>query len=345
MAPPPALLIAAREGDVNRVIQLLEEEDTRVNQKDHYGDTPLIKAIDHFHHEIVDILMGVAGIGINSRNRHGYSPLIRAAITGNHYAALQLVWDRRIDVNQPDYQGNKNIITPLSHAVLRGHHRVVEVLLQHQAIKVNIPCIAGYTPLHNASMKGHHEIVDCLLRHKDIEVNEVDKMGRTALYMAASRGHVEVVKLLLQHKDTKLDLAASDGETALSIAVTFKHAKVVELLLRKGDTILENEGKEEELCNVCMDLKLYDPVPCANHNLCRPCVQKAVEKLPKDPSIIEGGGEGAMVVLQLCRLRHGVLQGVQAEAKEESNGPYQGIVEHNGTFIREPLLSLEKMYI
>ena len=163
MAPPPALLNAAREGDAWRVIQLLEEEDTRVNQKDHYGDTPLIKAIDHGHHVIVDILMGVSGIGINTRNRHGYSPLIRAAITGNHYAALKLIWAKGIDVNQPDYQGDTNIITPLNHAVLRGHHRVVEVLLKRQATKVNLPCMAGYTPLHNASMKGHHKIVDCLL--------------------------------------------------------------------------------------------------------------------------------------------------------------------------------------
>ena len=82
--------------------------------------------------------------------------------------------------------------------------------------------------------------------------------------------------------------------------------------MRKSDTLLEDkkpDQKEEELCNVCMDLKLYDPVPCANHNLCRPCVQKAAEKLPKDPSIIEGGAEGAMVVLQLCRLEPEILTG------------------------------------
>ena len=54
--------------------------------------------------------------------------------------------------------------TPLHRAALRGHKEIVELLLAKGA-KVNGPAMSGKTALDYASRAGHKETVDLLRRH------------------------------------------------------------------------------------------------------------------------------------------------------------------------------------
>ena len=78
-----------------------------------------------------------------------------------------------------------------------GHDGVVELLLIHPAIDVNLATTDfGSTPLITASSWGRVKIVEHLLGHPQTDVNKKRASdGVTALDIASSNGHTDVVEL------------------------------------------------------------------------------------------------------------------------------------------------------
>jgi ankyrin len=79
---------------------------------------------------------------------------------------------------------------------------VVEVLLKEKnfIVNVNVACKYGYSALHIACLRGHVKLVKILLEHSKIAVNATSDDGYTPLHICARKGFVHLVQLLLQHK-------------------------------------------------------------------------------------------------------------------------------------------------
>jgi acyl-CoA-binding protein len=75
----------------------------------------------------------------------------------------------------------------------------------------------GLGLIHWASDRGNHEILNLILQHKDINVNLKDNDGQTALFYASSCGHVSCLKLLIQHNADK-NILDNDGCSCLDVA-------------------------------------------------------------------------------------------------------------------------------
>ncbi|KAF9161703.1 hypothetical protein DFQ26_004223 [Actinomortierella ambigua] len=90
-----------------------------------------------------------------------------------------------IDINVRDEIG----LTPLLHAVSKNNLEMVELLLQHPKIDVNVKDLeSGWTALHRALYHGYLRIALALLAHKDIDptVEDKDKNTATDLYLAST---------------------------------------------------------------------------------------------------------------------------------------------------------------
>ena len=138
--------------------------------------------------------------------------LFTAAVGGDLAEVERLVVGCGVDPNVQDKDG----YTPLHYAAWKGHHKVVELLLEHGA-NPNIQKHDGETPLHLAVWEGHHKVVELLLEHganPNIQENKYgytplhdavnrclkNKFGRTPLHFTVSRYHVvDVVRVLLDH--------------------------------------------------------------------------------------------------------------------------------------------------
>jgi len=166
-----------------------------------------------------------SGVDINTRDEHGWTPLMISTFNGREEVALLLIRSGA-DVNAKDTAG----YGPLHWAAFNGYSKVVKLLVEKRA-HVNAVSKHGLTPLLQAATRGHLVTAGQLIAG-GANVNLASNDGWTPLHKAAANGHTEVVKLLLA-KGADRDLEYQDGTTALSIATKNKHADIVALLSAK----------------------------------------------------------------------------------------------------------------
>ncbi|KFX99137.1 hypothetical protein V490_01932 [Pseudogymnoascus sp. VKM F-3557] len=109
--------------------------------------------------------------------------------------------------------------SPLQLAVDKDDNDVVELLLQHSSIDVNVLGWTGETVLTRAICSDREDLVGMLLQHSEIDVNARDSSGQTPLLQAALNNREGIVTMLLQHREINVNAKNAFGMTALSLAV------------------------------------------------------------------------------------------------------------------------------
>jgi ankyrin repeat protein len=123
-----AYLIATSEvGDDPRLLELTLANGARVDDKDSYNGTGLIRAAERGHPRIVRRLLE-AGIDRDHVNRLGWTALHEAVVLGDggpaHVATVRALVRGGVDVNVPDGDG----VTALQHARERGFRAIARAL-------------------------------------------------------------------------------------------------------------------------------------------------------------------------------------------------------------------------
>lgn len=72
----------------------------------------------------------------------------------------------------------------------KGHYQVVQRLINSGKVELDIRDDNNWTPLHLAARKGHHKVVEILVNSVDVDAREEN--GYTALHMAATNGFDKV---------------------------------------------------------------------------------------------------------------------------------------------------------
>jgi hypothetical protein len=109
---------------------------------------------------------------------------------------------------------------------------VVECLLQHDGVDVNVASSRGGMPLVSACLAAHWDVVECLLQHDGVDVNVADSTGQTPLHVAVGAGHLDVVVRLVANGGD-VNAADSDGETPLYFACVRGHKPIVKHLIEQ----------------------------------------------------------------------------------------------------------------
>lgn len=139
---------------------------------------------------------------------------------------------RGFDPNTVNPKGEYALIQ----AVRQPAFKVLEVLLQSPATKVEVRTSSDESPLMLAALKGYLPLCQSLIA-LDADVN---KPGWAPLHYAATGGHLAVMRLLLDN-DAYIDAASPNGTTPLMMAAMYGTADAVKLLLDAGaDPTLKN---------------------------------------------------------------------------------------------------------
>lgn len=206
-----AFLISTSEvGDDPRLLDLMLDSGARVQAKDSFNGTGLIRAAERGFPVIVDRLLE-AGIQVDHVNELGWTALHEAIILGQGAEPHQRVVRRLIaagaDVELPSQLDG---VRPIEHAQRRGFTSI-ETLLQKAA--------RDMTPdsrLLRAANDGSPVAVQAALADgADLEAR--DDRERTALLLAVTGDHVEVARLLVEQG---ADVNAIDDQRDTPFLVT-----------------------------------------------------------------------------------------------------------------------------
>lgn len=154
----------------------------------------------------------------------------------------------RVDFETTSVRGRWKL-SSIHLAAMRGHARVVNLLLENDASPDEADSM-GRTALHHAAAHSHHDLVNQLLSKHEVFVNPVDKNGETPLSRAAELGHIDVVYKLLEY-DARADLRNNFGHTALDLA----NRRIDEC---KGD---KDDAYRSRLQLIVIRLKKHKPNP------------------------------------------------------------------------------------
>jgi len=205
------LMCAIKYADIKIIQQILNAKDHKGNRlinidaKDHNGNTALSIAVDTGDEKKILLLMTsganidlastkcsnkarkkLKNLHINIQNAN--IEFIRTILMGNFERAKQLLENTPVEVNAIVSNPDQTLYydtTALICAAKKGHMKLVELLLKHPYIDVNLRDFLGVPPLMYAVEKGYTKVVELFLKQPYIDVNIKNNDGVTALMWAA----------------------------------------------------------------------------------------------------------------------------------------------------------------
>ncbi len=227
------LYIAARNGHLNIVKELIAAGANIDAARSDIGGNPLYSAAGNGHLDIVKELIA-AGANIDAAIRDiRETPLYIAAGNGHLNIVKELIAaGANIDATRSDTGGN-----PLYVAAENGHLNITKELIAAGANVNAARRDIGTTPLHAAAQNGHLDVVkELITAGANIDAARIDTRT-TPLYIAAGNCHLDIVKELIA-AGANIDAARSDtGATPLYFAAENGHLDVVKELITAGVNI------------------------------------------------------------------------------------------------------------
>ena len=116
----------------------------------------------------------------------------------------------------------------LHYAAHGGHRDLLDLLIKHPGVDVNIETMYGQTPLMLACSEKARKAIASLLRGEGLQLNTLDIWGETALHRAVLRGCVQELR---GASGLDWNLKDGNGETPLLTAARLGLADSLEIIL------------------------------------------------------------------------------------------------------------------
>ncbi len=205
-----------------------------VNARNDQNITPLHLAILQNNAELVNACIGKF-VDFNVLD-HSSNTLLHHAVDAGNMELVSDLLQRGVNVEQRNSDGKRfyelkpNDFAYLRMAVIKGHVKLTESLLQHNPDLIKEKhSKTGCTILHIAIQSGNPELVEVLLK-AGANVSARDKQGNMPLHYAAHQNNLELVRILLRH-GAKVDVKNNKGVTPLYLCIKNKGSEEMKNLL------------------------------------------------------------------------------------------------------------------
>ena len=181
-------------------------------------------------------MLDVPGVDVNAPNSYGLYPL-HIAVRGGHKNIVDMLLSHpgiNIEVTMTPHQQ-----TPLHLAIQNGHQDIVNRLVTKGANKTATD-IRGNTPLHYTAIYNRVEIVDLL---SGVDYNSKNIEGMTPLHFAADKTDTAIIKKLLLDPSIDMDATTfAEQRTPLHFAALSEANNAYILLIERGAATDETDS-------------------------------------------------------------------------------------------------------
>ncbi|XP_025826933.1 ankyrin repeat-containing protein ITN1-like [Panicum hallii] len=122
--------------------------------------------------------------------------------------------------------------TPLHQAVLGGHLKIVEILLDKRPHLIDLADFNGDNALHLAAQKNHRRVVEMLLNKRAELAYKINSRSESPLHIAVRNGSTDAIKALLRHCPDAAEMANGQGWNAFHVSVASGKTSALSCLLR-----------------------------------------------------------------------------------------------------------------
>jgi ankyrin repeat protein len=232
-----ALSIAIKNGDLQTFQNQIENFHGEID-----GAQLLIEAIYNGKSDIVQYLVEVRKVDINTKDSAGMTPLHHACCEGGNPKIVKYLIDSGADI----YASNCNGNTAIFNAFLSESYECVLALIEKsKSIKgpnlFNIKDINNNTVLHNIvgllNIKFSDKMLELIMSNVDKNIiNSKNSNGDTPFHLAVHDASFKFVKLLIDH-GANVNVKNCDLESPLTFAVNMKNFEVIKLLIERGANV------------------------------------------------------------------------------------------------------------
>ena len=235
------LHLAAQQGWMDIIIDLITKYKCDTNCKDSHGCTPLHYAVTNNHLEVVRYFINEQHCDPMTRDNDGNTPLHYAVIDDHLEVVRYFINEQHCDPMTRDNDGN----TPLHIAcIYSSSTHIVQYLLSTGKVNPLAMNNNGETAvfkqnkiilpmLHLAAHHGWMDIIIDLITKYKCDTNCKDSHGRTPLHYAVINNHLEVIRYFINEQHCDPMTRDNDGNTPLHYAVIDNHPEVVRYFINE----------------------------------------------------------------------------------------------------------------
>ncbi|XP_058020333.1 rabankyrin-5 isoform X1 [Ahaetulla prasina] len=208
--------------------------------------TLLHRAIDENSEQIACFLIR-SGCDVNSPRQPGangegdeeahdrQTPLHLAASWGLE-ETVQCLLEFGANVNAQDAEGK----TPIHVAIINQHNTIIQMMISHSAIQLNLRDRQGLTPFACAMTYKNNKAAEAILKREPGAAEQVDNKGRNFLHLAVQNSDIESVLFLISvQADVNSRVQDTSKLTPLHLAVQAGSEIIVRNLLLAGARVNE----------------------------------------------------------------------------------------------------------
>ncbi|XP_046557265.1 ankyrin repeat domain-containing protein 55-like [Haliotis rubra] len=222
----PLVHQAAAQGDIDLLVEVVQQDPSMLELQDAEGFTPLTHAVQSKQLRGVKRLIKM-GANINAQDNLGRTCLSIAAYQGWHEGVVCLLRNGAKKTSCDKFGR-----TPLHAATYDTDRRSRKTcLLQESIVHVYYFYLQQMTALHWAAFHGRPtHLEDLIARQADIFAQDID--GKTSMHWAAQNGSKKCCDILATSTDgfELINLADHSGKTAVHFSAAAGHAEIVQLL-------------------------------------------------------------------------------------------------------------------
>ncbi|XP_071086040.1 serine/threonine-protein phosphatase 6 regulatory ankyrin repeat subunit C-like [Haliotis cracherodii] len=237
-------VMKAAEKGHKEVLDLLKSNGCDVNLKDDNGNNILHVACIGGHVEIVKFVLSQGLVGINSRGQYGRTPAMMAA-GGQHIEVVEVLFDTGADLSLTDNDSN-NI---LHVACFGGRVDVVTYVLSLNVVDINSKGQLQRTPVRMVDVRKHRLVFD-LLVSKGADLSQVDGRGENILHVTCLDGHLDLVKDIVTNHRVDINSRGRYGRTPVLKAAEKGHKEVFDLLKSNGGDVAVKDDNGNNILHV-----------------------------------------------------------------------------------------------